>query len=143
MKYRIEIRKELDEDIVIYARENSPELQKLEALLQEPEPTLIGYRDDTVTPLDPSQIYCFSVEQNKVFAMTENERYQLKERLYLLEERFRDSFIKINQSCLVNITKLERFDTSLGGSLIVILKNGYRDYVSRRQVKAVKERIGF
>ena len=31
---------------------------------------------------------------------------------------------------------------TLGGSLTVVLKNGYRDYVSRRQLKAVKERMG-
>ena len=51
-------------------------------------------------------------------------------------------FVKLNQSCIVNIKKIECFDASLGGALKVTLKNGYRDYVSRRQLKAVKERLG-
>ena len=54
-----------------------------------------------------------------------------------------DDYLKINQSCIVNIKAIKQFDVSLGGSLMISLKNGYRDYVSRRQVKAVKERIGF
>ena len=51
-------------------------------------------------------------------------------------------FIKINQSCIANIRQIQRFDTSFSGTLRVIFKNGYTDYVSRRQLKAVKERLG-
>ena len=64
-------------------------------------------------------------------------------RLYQLEELLDASFVKINQSSIVNVKKIERFEASIGGALLVILQNGHRDYVSRRQVKAVKERIGF
>ena len=52
------------------------------------------------------------------------------------------NFVKINQSCIVNVNKIERFDTSVSGTLKVSLKNGYTDYVSRRQLKPIKERIG-
>jgi len=38
---------------------------------------------------------------------------------------------------------IKKFDVSFGGALTVIFKNGYTDYVSRRQMKIVKERIGF
>jgi DNA-binding LytR/AlgR family response regulator len=74
--------------------------------------------------------------------MTENETFQLKERLYMLEEMLDDSFLKINQSCIANIHKIKKFDASFSGALFVTLQNGYKDYVSRRRLKAVKERIG-
>ena len=48
----------------------------------------------------------------------------------------------INQGCLVNIDKIDHFDASISGNLIIYLKSGYKDYVSRRQIKNVKERIG-
>ena len=67
----------------------------------------------------------------------------IKERLYTVENTVGDSFIKINQSCIVNIDKIERFEASFSGALTVVLKNGYKDYISRRQLKIVKERIGF
>ena len=66
-----------------------------------------------------------------------------KKRLYKIEEMLEDDdFIKINQSCIVNIKMIESFDASIGGALMIKLKNGYRDYISRRQIKAVKERLG-
>jgi len=69
--------------------------------------------------------------------------FRLNHRLYQLEERLGTRFLKINQSCLANIQQIQRFDASLAGALLVIFKNGYRDYVSRRQLKTVKERMGF
>jgi hypothetical protein len=74
--------------------------------------------------------------------LTGAETLQLKQRLYEIEKVLPETFVKINQSCLCNIRKISKFGASLGGSLTVILKNGYKDYVSRRQIKAVKERFG-
>ena len=62
--------------------------------------------------------------------------------LMVLEILSKSLFIKINQSTVANITKIERFETSIGGSLSVRFKNGYRDYVSRRNLKKIKERMG-
>ena len=83
------------------------------------------------------------VEEGKTYAVTEKGKYLLKLRLYQLEERLGEDFLKINQSCIVNVDMIESFKTSLGGSLMVTLKGGFRDYVSRRQLKTVKEKIGF
>ena len=82
------------------------------------------------------------MENNRVYAITDKDKLQLKYRLYQLEEAFSDSFVKINQSCLVCINKIARFDAILSGALMVKMKNGYTDYVSRRNVKSVKERLG-
>ncbi len=87
-------------------------------------------------------ISCFFVENNKVYAMKKQEKLLIKQRLYQLEEQYSQKFIKINQSCLVNIDAIEKFSSSISGTLSVTLKNGYKDYISRRQLKIVKERIG-
>ena len=72
----------------------------------------------------------------------EKEQLYLKQRLYQVEDNLDKDFIKINQSTIANIRMIERFSVSIGGSLQVIFKNGYKDYVSRRQLKSVKERMG-
>ena len=92
--------------------------------------------------LSLQEIYCFTIEGKKLYALTENEKLLIKQRLYQIEELTDNDFLKINQSTIINIRKIKRFDTSLSGSLLVVLKNGYKDYVSRRQLKFVKERIG-
>ena len=66
----------------------------------------------------------------------------MKKRLYELNEMLKDSFVYINQGCLANLKMIDHFDASISGNLIVITKSGYKDYVSRRQIKNVKERIG-
>jgi DNA-binding LytR/AlgR family response regulator len=45
-------------------------------------------------------------------------------------------------SCIANLSKIKKFNASFSGSLSVVFKNGYTDYVSRRSVKFIKERLG-
>ena len=66
----------------------------------------------------------------------------IKNRLYQIEEIVDSNFIKINQSCIANINQIKKFDATLGASLLVIFKNGHSDYISRRELKNVKRRLG-
>ena len=52
------------------------------------------------------------------------------------------NFVRINQSCIANINQIKKFSASFNGFLQVHFKNGYIDYVSRRELKNVKERVG-
>ena len=147
MKLKCEIisDKRHEEGVFIYAPADDADAQKIKAFvdsLLSSEHTLMGYSEREARVLSPDEIYCVTVEDSRVYALTKSEKYQLRERLYKVEEMIGDDFVKLNQSCIVNIKMIDSFDASLGGSLRVKLKNGYRDYVSRRQIKAVKERIG-
>ncbi len=142
MRLKIFIDKTREEEIIIYAHEKTPLTDAIEQLVSEAGMDIIGYGDKEAVKLDVSEICCFSVNDGKVFAHTLSGKYRLKQRLFQLEEKLPDSFIKINQSCLANIRMIERFDASFSGSLLVRFKDGSSDYVSRRQMKSVKERFG-
>ena len=142
MKCTLIITDEHEEEVVIYARERTKLTNDIEVLVCGSVPELIGYKENEVVKLNSDLISCFTVEGSKVYAQTDNEKLQIKLRLYQLEEILPDTFVKINQSCIANIRKIERFDTSVSGTLLIKFKNGYKDYVSRRQMKAVKERFG-
>ena len=143
MKIETMIDSQCEEKIVIYARERTQLVEDIERLVSEKTEYILGYADGGVYKLKREDVYCFCVEDGKIFAVTRDGRRRVKERLYELEAEWGSDFLKINQSCLVNFGKIERFESSIGGSLSVVLSNGYRDYISRRQIKAVKERIGF
>ncbi len=143
MKYKIYIDREREEEILIYAHEKNALVERIEEVILEQQRDILAFGDGEVVKLCENEIFCFVVEEGKVFALTERNKLQLKMRLYQLEEQFSSGFVKINQSCLVNVDKIARFDASIGGSLMVTLKNGYKDYISRRQMRAVKDRIGF
>ncbi len=142
MKLNIFIDREREEEVIVYVHEKNRLIEKIERLVLEEHFELIGYKGKNAVKLEASEIYCFTVEDNKVYAVCEKERLQLKCRLYQLEELTAGGFVKINQSCIANIRKIKRFDASISGALKVIFKNGYTDYVSRRQMKSVKERLG-
>ena len=144
MKFRTIIDKEHEEEVIIHAKERNKTIEEIEAFVANVDTELIGYTENkSIVKLRPADVHCFTVEDGRIYALTDKEKLQIRQRLYILEEMLDESFVKINQSCIGNVSKIERFDASLGGSLMVTFKNRHRDYVSRRQLKTVKERIGF
>ncbi|MBQ8287780.1 MAG: LytTR family transcriptional regulator [Clostridia bacterium] len=141
MKYKLIIDREHPEEVQVYAHRESSLTRAIERLCEEDAVRLIGYRDREAVRLHLPDVCCFIVEDNKIWALTEREKLLLKCRLYTLEETLPDSFIKLNQSCIANLRRIERFDASFSGTLTVRFPNGYTDYVSRRNLKNVKERL--
>ncbi len=142
MKLKIIIDKKREEEVIIYTREKTSLVKSIEALVETADEAFTAYSDGSIKKISADEVYCFISEGNKVYALTEKEKILIKEKLYQAEEKTGSSFIRINQSCIGNAEKIKRFDVSVSGTLKVIFKNGYTDYVSRRQIKNVKERLG-
>ena len=143
MKYQTVIDPNGEELVKIYARERTPLVEQLEQLLQQSMQELIGYEGPCIYSFSPADADCFVVEDGKVYALWQGKRLHVRERLYRVEQLVGEQFIRINQSCLANVKRIERFETSFAGALLVVFRGGHRDYVSRRQLKFVKERMGF
>ena len=142
MKCKTVVDKIREEEVIIYVHQSSRLSDDIENYVRARSEELFGFDDKNAVKLNRSEIFCFTVENDRVYAYTEKERFLIKRRLYEVEETLDGGFVKINQSCIVNVEKILRFDASFSGTLSVTLKNGYKDYVSRRQIKKVKERIG-
>ncbi len=142
MKFKLILDPNQEEEIQVYAHAESPLTDALRRLAEGNGEPLLGWRGKEFIPLELEEIYCFFLENNRLYAVTEREQWLVKQRLYQLEPLLPSSFVKLHQSCIANLKKVERFDGSLGGTLRVIFKNGRVDYVSRRQLKQVKERLG-
>lgn len=142
MKCHTILGEEHEEGVWIYAKERTPLVDEIERLL-EGDAELIGYCGRDIVRLSHADVYCFTVEDGRLYAVTKAEKWQLKQRLYQVEGMLGADFVKINQSCIANIRHIKRFEVSFAGALLVVFHNGHRDYVSRRQLKAVKKRIGF
>ena len=142
MKCTLIINTECDEQIIIYAKEKTALTDEIERIASEERHELFGYLGDEGIRLDISEINLFTIIDGKLHAICDNgKKYLMKERLYKVEESLSDDFVKINQSTLASIKKISRFGASFGGSLQVTFKNGYRDYVSRRQMSVVKRAL--
>lgn len=142
MELKIVIDKTCQERIEIFAREKNDTVKQIEQIVLGKNDEIFGFLDREAVRLDLDEVYCFFSDGNKVYLKTENKNYAVRQRIYELEETLPSNFIKLNQSCIANIKKIKKFDTSISGTLKVVFKNGYIDYVSRRRIKAVKERLG-
>ena len=102
-----------------------------------------GIRDDKVELLEQESIFRIYAEEGKVFARTESGLYQVRLRLYELEERLDDSkFVRISNSEIVNLKKVKSLDLSFVGTICMELSNGEVSYVSRRYVSKIKKILG-
>ena len=142
MKFTVILNSEREEEVIVYAKEKNSLVKSIEELVNGADNYFTVQNERGIKRITEKEAYCFYIEDKKVYVLTEKEKLLLKMRLYSIEEKLSEDFIKINQSTVINIKKIQRFDVSVTGTLKVIMKNGYTDYVSRRRIKNVKERLG-
>ena len=142
MKIKIVVDPTCEEEVVIFTRERTPLVEEIERLVSEKPLELLGFTEDTSTILEYVKVSRFTVESDKIYAYVGAKRYRIKQRLYQIEQQAPDCFVRIHQSCLANLRQIARFEASYSGTLRVVFKNGDVDYVSRRNVRHVKERLG-
>ena len=142
MKFTLIIDKTKEEEISIVCHEKRDIFEQIERLVANENSELTGIENDNIVLINLNDVACFISSDNSVYALVNNHKYKIKKRLYQLEEMLDLNYIKINQSCIANIKQVKQFKASFNGFLEVIFKNGYKDYISRRELKNVKERIG-
>lgn len=142
MKFRLIIDKNREEEVIVYSHKETKLTEEIKRIVESDATELVGYFEREAYRINLSDVFCFIAQDNNVYAVTAENSLRIRMRLYQLEEMLDSNFIKINQSCIVNIRQIRKFDYSFSGFLKVELKNGYSDYVSRRNIKNVKERLG-
>ncbi len=130
--------------VVIYTNRVTDEVQNLARRLSQDAPqVIVGFLEEEAMLLSQEEIYRVFAESGKVFAETENGRYQLRLRLYELEERLDGKrFVRISNAEIVNLGMVRGFDLSFAGTICVRMKNGTVTYVSRRYVSKIKQVLG-
>ena len=146
---QVDIEIKIDEDcktpkIVIYTEQVNDELMKLvNKLKSADEEKLIGFKDEEAFLIDLSKIELIYTENKKIFARIDGEAYQIKKRIFELEECLEEiDFVWISNSEIVNFKKVLSIDFKLTGTMMLKLKSGNNTFVSRRYVKKIKEYLG-
>lgn len=146
-KVKIEIK--IDENctetkIIIVTDKMTDEVSALmQTLSDETRQGIIDYFDGYAKPLEQSDIVRIYASNGKVYAEIDDKEYQIRLRLYELEEKLNNrAFIRISNSEIVNVKKVKKFDLNLVGTICVSLSNGKTSYVSRRYVSKIKQALG-
>ena len=145
MKFYLDLDENKEPSVTVTCKKVTPTVAKIEELCKEfslDEDLLYGYQGDDIVPLKIDEVDCFYTKDGKIYACVGKDEYMIKLRIKQVLEIADDSFIKINQGCVIKVRSIQNFTASFGGSLKVVLKNGYCDYVARREISAIKRRFG-
>jgi len=132
-----------EEEIIIRCYEVNNEILELMKKLKTKSNTLIGYNDDAIYQLNPSNVYYFESLDNKVFIYCRDNLYESKQKLYELEQICdQRKFFRASKSIIINIAKISYIKPSLSGRFEATMENGEKVLVSRQYVPVLKAKLG-
>lgn len=130
--------------LIIMTDKVSEEVNDILKRLSEDAPKVItGFREDSAEIIEPQDIFRFYANSGKIYATTAKGEFQLRIRLYEIEENMNlPGFVRISNSEIINLKKVKNFDLSFTGTICVALTDGTVTYVSRRYVNRIKKILG-
>ena len=143
MKVEIRLTEQSEPYAVIYAKEVTPEIRQAAMLLEQESLNVISVVDnERIIALQPEEITMIRVENEKTAVYAKTKRYESGKRLYEFEEMLGNGFMKISKSTIVNLKQIDYVEPTLGGLMLLVLKNGCKDHISRKYWSAFKKYLG-
>lgn len=144
MKIRIELDDSLNDiEVVIRASHLSEELEQIQqALSQVSRPQLIFYKGSSEYFLDLADILFFETDGTRIFGHTRDNAYEVKFKLYELENSLPKIFCRISKSSIVNTRSIYSLDKSFSGTSTIRFYDTVKQiHVSRHYYQLLKEKL--
>ena len=143
MKVSVEITPGVKEPYaVIYTAQVTEEIQRMTELLGTGDAPVTAFREEKMVILQPNDIFMVRVEDGDTVLYGAKQQFRSRKRLYELSVQLGKQFMQISRSTLVNLSYLDSIEPGLGGTMLLKLKNGCRDYVSRKYLPDFKRYLG-
>lgn len=144
MKIRIDISEEITEDeVIIKSSSLTPEIMQLQELIKqamEKKNNIVFYKGDTRVYFPLEEILFFETDQDGISAHTASDCYQIKYRLYELEDLLPRYFMRISKSTILNTKKIFSIDKNIYASSSVTFRDTHKQvFVSRHYYKPLIE----
>ena len=132
------------DEIIIKVNKMTSELSDVVKLLSGIDKNKIPvFRDKEIYFRNVYDIEYFYTENKKVCIDTESGKYEVKYKIYELEEKFCSmGFVKIEQGVIANIRKIKNIKMLFNGTMQITFLSGNIQYASRRSVSQIKKRLG-
>ena len=144
MKVRIELDPQMDEpEMIIRAPRLTEDVARLQQLILEQKMTpLTFYKDRSEYFVDVSKILFFETDGEKIYGHTWEEAYEVRQKLYELEEILPIAFCRISKSTIVNTKQIYSIEKSFSGTSTVNFYQTHKQvHVSRHYYQLLKERL--
>ena len=128
---------------VIYTDKMTDEIQRIiDAFGTSDTPITALQNEEDLVILQPKEIYMVRVENGDTVIYGERRKYRSRKRLYELGQQLGKQFMQISKSTLINLSYMESIEQGFSGTLLLKLKNGSKDYVSRTYLSEFKKYLG-
>ena len=144
MKVRIELDPQMDEpEMIIRAPRLTEDVARLQQLILEQKMMpLTFYKDRSEYFVDVSEILFFETDGEKIYGHTREEAYEVRQKLYELEEILPIAFCRISKSTIVNDKQIYSIEKSFSGTSTVNFYQTHKQvHVSRHYYQLLKERL--
>lgn len=141
MRVRVEnVKRKEEEQVLIRCMKMNDEVMEIVEFIKSREDMLTGQDDSQTYQISLRDIYYFEAVDNKVYAYLKNHVYEVKNKLYELEERYtKRQFFRCSKSILVNLMRIECVKPALNGRFSAKLFNGEQIIISRQYVPELKK----
>jgi len=131
-----------DELVVIRCVEITKDIEDIRAYALTKGTGLTGVCNERVCQFRLEDVFYFEAVDERVFAYTNDKVYELKIRLYELENAYADKyFVRCSKSFVINLMKLEGISPALNGRFTAHMKSGENIMISRQYVPALKQAV--
>lgn len=144
MKVSIDISTEYKEPFaVIHTDKVTDEVQRAVDLLGSNEMPVTAFRnEEDIVVLKPEEIYMVRVEDGDTIIYGAKTQYRSRRRLYELSSQLGSKFMQISKTTLINLSYMDSIEPGFSGTLLLKLRNGNKDYVSRKYLPEFKRYLG-
>lgn len=120
----------------------SDDVQEIISFVKSRQGQLSAVKDGQSIEVPLIDIFYAESVDNRVFIYTAKESYEVRLKLYELEEMMKGrSFLRIQKSMLLNLMKVKSIKPALSGRYSAILKNGEEVVISRKYVANLKQTL--
>ena len=146
MKIRIEVDNKISEDeVIIRCSELNEEVKNIQIMFHDMllhKKRITFYRGDTEYYLSLEEILFFETEENGICAHTINNIYNVKYKLYELEEFLPGHFMRVSKSTILNTNHIYSITRSISSSSKVEFQNTHKQvFVSRYYYRPLKIKL--
>lgn len=144
MKVNIDISAEYKEPFaVIHTDKVTDEIQRvIDVLGTSDTPITALQNEEDIVVLQPKDIFMVRVEDGDTIIYGARNKYRSRKRLYELSEQLGKQFMQISKTTLINLSYMDSIEPGFSGTLLLKLKNGNKDYVSRKYLPEFKKYLG-
>lgn len=132
-----------DTEIIINTRSITPELEKIIGTLRIFDRQIAAVKGDEAHIVDVNRIIYVESVDRKTFIYTADDCYELKQRLYEIEEQLcHCGFFRVSKSCLVQLKFVRSLKSELNRKIRITLENSEQIIASRQYAEELKRRLG-